>query len=160
MNHKSGFTVFCILIITLGLKANGTDYYLSPAGNDSASGTSPEKAWKSIGKVNATIFRPGDNILFKAGETFAGSLKFDMADSGKPDTPVTVSSYGKGQARICSGTGDGLYAKNTSGFIVKDLIFNGAGADVDGRFSGICFFTDLDTEKPEHIRIDNVDVSG
>ena len=160
MNHKSGLIVFSILITTFSLKANGTDYYLSPTGNDSASGTSPEKAWRSIGKVNTTIFKPGDNILFKAGETFAGSLKFDMADSGKPDTPVTVTSYGKGRATICSGTEDGLYAINTSGFIVKDLIFNGAGADVDGRFSGICFFTNIDTEKPEHIRIDNVDVSG
>jgi hypothetical protein len=160
MNHKSGLTVLCTLIITFNIKANGTDYYLSPTGSDSASGTSPEKAWKSIDKVNATIFRPGDKILFKGGETFAGSLKFDMADSGKPDTPVMISSCGKDWATIYSGNEDGLHAKNTSGFIVKDLIFTGAGAAVDGRFRGICFFTDLDTEKPEYIRIDNVDVSG
>jgi hypothetical protein len=160
MNYKSGLTVFCILIITFSLKANGTDYYLSPTGNDSASGTSQETAWKSIVKVNATVFKPGDKILFKGGETFTGSLKFDMADSGKPDNPVMITSYGKGWATICSGTEDGLYAKNTSGFIVRNLIFTGAGADVDGRFRGICFFTDLDTEKPGHIRIDNVDVSG
>jgi len=151
---------FYMAVLIFSLKAYGTDYYISTNGNDSASGASPEKAWKSIGKVNATTFRPGDKILFKGGEAFAGSLKFDMADSGKPDTPVTVSSYGKGRATISSGTEHGLYAQNTSGFIVKDLIFNGAGADVDGRFSGICFFTDLDTEKTEHIRIDNVDVSG
>jgi len=83
-----------------------------------------------------------------------------MTESGTSDHPVTIGSYGTGRAVIRSGSENGLYAKNTSGFVVKDLIFNGAGADVDGTFSGIHFFTDLDSIKPEHIRIDNVDVSG
>jgi hypothetical protein len=160
MNSLLHLTIFCIALLLLVPEAGGTEYYLRPAGDDSAPGTSPEKAWKSIDKVNATTFKPGDKILFEGGETFNGSLNFGMVDSGTAENPVTVGSYGTGRAAIRSGSEYGLYAKNTSGFVVKDLIFIGAGAHVDERFSGIYFFTDLGTKKPEHIRIDNVDVSG
>ena len=160
MNHMSHLTTFCMALLLFIPKAGGSDYFISPSGDDSAPGTSPEKAWKNIGKVNAMIFKPSDKILFEGGRTFVGSLNFDIADSGTVDNPVTVGSYDIGRAKIISGREHGLYAKNTSGFVVKDLIFTGAGANVDGRFIGINFFTDLDTEKPEHIRIDNVDVSS
>ena len=149
-----------MIFLLFGCGSNGTDYYLSPGGDDSASGTSPEKAWKSISKINATVFKPGDNIMFEGGKTFSGSLSFDIDDSGTPDNPVTVGSYREGRAIISSGSKTGLHAANTSGFIVKDLIFIGAGAHIEKNFSGIFFFTDLDTVKPEHIRIDNVEVSG
>ena len=139
---------------------NESKYFVSSTGDDAATGTSPEMAWKSIDKVNAMTFEPGDKILFKGGETFIGSLYFDMADSGTPDNPITVGSYGTGRAMISSGSEYGLYAKNTSGFVVKDLVFLGAGADVGETISGIYFFTDLDTLKTEFIRIDNVAVSG
>ncbi len=143
-----------------GPTTTGTTYYLSPEGDNSASGTSEESAWRSIDKVNATTFGPGDRILFEGGETFNGSLNFDRADSGTPDNPVTVGSYGTGRATISSGSENGFYGKNTSGFVVRDLIFAGAGATVDADFSGVVFYTDLDTVKPEFIRIDNLKVSG
>jgi hypothetical protein len=153
-------TLICLSTLFIGCNSNGTEYFLSSSGDDSAIGTSPELAWKSIDKVNSMTFEPGDKILFEGGKTFVGSLNFNIVDSGTPDNPVTVGSYGAGRATISSGNKYGLYAKNTSGFVVKDLIFIGAGADVDATFSGIYFFTDLDTVKPEYIRIDNVDVSG
>jgi len=150
----------CLSLLLLGCSSSGTDYFLSPGGDDSASGTSPGKAWKSISKVNTITFNPGDKVLFEGGGTFTGSLEFDTNDSGTPDKPVTVGSYGEGRAVISSGSEHGLYACNTSGFVVKDLAFKGAGANVDEDFSGILFFTDLDTVKPGYIRIDNVEVSG
>ena len=160
MCRRSYLIVFCVALLLLLSRTSGTDYFLNPDGDDSAPGTSQEKAWKTIHKINSTKFKPGDKILFQGGRTFIGSLNFDITDSGTAENPVTLASYGKGRATVNSGSEFGLYAKNTSGFVVKDLIFTGAGADVDKRFSGIYFFTDLDTKKPEYIRIDNVEVSG
>ena len=37
-------------------------------GDDGNNGTSQDSAWRSLDKVNATTFAPGDKILFKAGK--------------------------------------------------------------------------------------------
>ena len=44
-----------------------TYYVDSAAGNDGNTGTTLAKAWKSLVKVNATTFLPGDRILLKSG---------------------------------------------------------------------------------------------
>ena len=160
MKRTYHLIVLYVMLLIFSINAGGANYFVSSSGDDSESGTSPQKAWKTIDKVNAMTFGAGDKILFEGGKTFTGSLSFDMADSGTSDKPVTIGSYGTGWATISSGSENGLYAKNVSGFVVKDLVFVGAGADVDAKFNGIYFYTDLDTEKPEYIRIDNVDVSG
>jgi len=111
--------------------------------------------------VNSVAFKAGDRILFEGDKKFIGSLKFDAADDGTRANPVTVGSYGKGRATISSGTNNGFYAHNCAGFCVNDIVFVGAGRTVDGDFSGIVFYTDLDTgEKLQYVRVDNVDVSG
>ena len=44
----------------------GISYYVdSVNGNDDNDGTSETKAWKSLEKVNATTFKPGDKLRFK-----------------------------------------------------------------------------------------------
>jgi hypothetical protein len=50
--------------------------------------------WKTIAKVNAASFSPGDSILFKKGETWREEL--DFASSGSAGNPITISSYGSG----------------------------------------------------------------
>ena len=152
-----------MLVVTVLLFSQctgGTTYYISSAGDDSAKGTSSSQAWRTIEKVNSLTLNPGDMILFEGGEVFQGSLKLDQGDSGSPENPVTITSYGSGRATISSGSEDGLYAENTSGIVVRDLVFKGAGVEVDVKFSGIHFYTVLDTVKPEFIRLENVDVSG
>ncbi|MBQ2677255.1 MAG: hypothetical protein IJF54_07660 [Clostridia bacterium] len=79
---------------TLG---NGTTYYVdSDGGNDSNSGTSSSAAWKTLSKVNSTTFQPGDNILFKKGGVWTGTLY--PKGSGEKGAPITISSYGTGTA--------------------------------------------------------------
>jgi len=152
--------LFILVTLITGCNSTVHEYYLSSSGDDSAPGTSPDKAWKSIEKVNEINLKPGDNILFKGGETFTGTMKFDIEDSGTPENPVTITSYGVGRALISSGNETGLLAMNTSGLIVKNLNFSGTSLDVDNHSSGIHFYTDLDSVKPGHIRIDSVEVSG
>lgn len=53
-------------VVTEDAASGGTTYYVdSTIGDDSNSGTSPETPWKSLDKVTATTFLPGDTILLK-----------------------------------------------------------------------------------------------
>jgi hypothetical protein len=154
------FVLFGLVTLITGCNSTVHEYYVSPSGDDSGPGTSPDKAWKSIEKINKITLKPGDKILFEGGETLTGALQFDLEDSGTPENPVTITSYGEGRATISSGSETGLLATNTSGIIVKDLNFSGTSLDIDSKSSGILFYTDLDSVKPEYIRIENVEVSG
>src|ERR1700730_14835390 len=51
-----------------------TYYVDSTSSSDAQSGTSPEKAWKTLAKLNATTFSPGDRILFRSGGKWTGQL--------------------------------------------------------------------------------------
>jgi hypothetical protein len=67
--------LFCLFILLAGMnRLAAADYYVDPAGNDSNAGTSPAAPWQSLGKVNGTVFQPGDNVLFKRGGTWVGTL--------------------------------------------------------------------------------------
>ena len=51
-------------IVAEAAASGGTTYYVdSTIGDDSNSGTSPETPWKTLDKVTATTFLPGDTIL-------------------------------------------------------------------------------------------------
>ncbi len=71
----------------------GTTYYVSSArGNDANDGKSPSTAWKSIDKINATTFQPGDTILFKAKDEWHGQIWFK--GQGTAEHPIKVDMYG------------------------------------------------------------------
>jgi hypothetical protein len=134
-------------------------YYISAAGNDANSGTSPALAWATLAKVNSSSFGAGDSILFEGGSTFSGSISFDSATSGTPERPIIISSWGEGQAIISSGDATGLKIYNTAGFTITDLIFRGSGR-TQNKGSGIDFYMDLPTERLAHILIERVEVEG
>jgi hypothetical protein len=70
-------------------------YYVNAtSGNDSNTGKSPAQAWKTIAKVNAATFLPGDNIFFKKGELWREELSIPSA--GSAGKPITFRSYGGG----------------------------------------------------------------
>lgn len=69
-------------------------YHVSPDGNDAKDGKSPAAAWKTVAKVNAATFAPGDQILFARGGEWHESLK--APGSGAPGMPITFAAYGQG----------------------------------------------------------------
>ena len=77
-----------------GVHSIGTTYYVDPAGNDSNNGQSTATAWQSISKVNTQTFLPGDQILFKAGGTWAGQLL--PKGSGSSGSLIVIDMYGTG----------------------------------------------------------------
>jgi len=88
---KTVFTLILILITTFSFAVN---YYVDATnGNDNNNGTTPEKAWQSIGKVNGATLLPGDSVLFKRGEIFRGNL---IPRSGSELGSITYCDYGSG----------------------------------------------------------------
>lgn len=76
----------------------------SRSGEDTNRGTSPRGAWRSLSRVNETVFAPGDRILFKAGTSYAGALC--PKGSGSEGLPVTVGMYGEGPKPRIDGRGE------------------------------------------------------
>src|SRR3954454_11726448 len=133
-------TLFSILTLLLGIKANATNYYFSSTqGDDSRSSSqaqNPSTPWKSIDKLNSFVsnLKPGDQILFKCGDTFYGAIS--TTKSGTSSAPVTYSSYGSGAKPVISGLtkvsswtslGNGIYESNAlpAGTTVNMVVING-----------------------------------
>jgi hypothetical protein len=76
-------------------------YYISATGNDSNNGTTTGTPWQTLSKVNSTTFTAGDQILFKKGDSFYGSLT--IAYSGNSGNPIIYDSYGTGDNPIITG---------------------------------------------------------
>ena len=146
--------VLSIVMFSLffGTSAFARDYYVSTAGDDTNPGTETEP-WKSIEKVNATDFEPGDKILFEACKKFQGTIRLDEKDSGTKDNKLIVTSYGQGRATIDGGSGNGIVAAS-SNLVVKNLNFVGVGRKNGSDGTGVLL------HDCEDVEIDNIDVSG
>ncbi|WP_242403677.1 hypothetical protein [Paenibacillus pini] len=84
------------------MAAGGNTYYVDNlSGNDSNGGTSSGSAWKTLTKVNATTFAPGDKILFKAGGSWQGQLW--PKGSGASGSPIVIDMYGTGNKPLITG---------------------------------------------------------
>ena len=82
--------------------AAGKVYYVDSAqGSDDSAGTSQDQAWKSLDKINSTVFQPGDRILLKSGSIWAGQLW--PKGSGTPDAPIIMDRYGDGPLPLIVG---------------------------------------------------------
>jgi len=101
--------------------ARATVYYLdSASGDDSKTGTAPEKAWKSLAKASGTTFHPGDEILLKRGARWQGTLH--PLGSGTLDKPIRIGAYGGGpRPFIDGGKGPAVLIYNQDAWIVEGL---------------------------------------
>jgi len=63
-------------------------------GDDKKSGLTEAQAWKTLDRVNRTVFRPGDQVLLKSGTRFEGQLA--PQGSGEKGSPVSIDQYGRG----------------------------------------------------------------
>ena len=91
-------TLACVLVTM----ASATTYYVSASGgDDSKDGQSQATAWKTIAKVNAASLAPGDQVLFKRGDTWQESLV--PAGSGTSGSAIAFDAYGTGEAPTITG---------------------------------------------------------
>lgn len=111
---KRTLSLVFLLVAAITAAAQQKTYFVSPDGNDAATGLSQAQAWKSIDKVNSVTFQPGDRILFQSGKTFFGQLR--PKGSGSDDAPIILSSYG-GKERPVINFGDAEGA----GILLEDV---------------------------------------
>ncbi len=109
-------------------------YYLDfSSGNDSNPGTAKEP-WKSLAKVNATNFHPGDRILFKSGGVWTGQLW--PKGSGTAEHPIVVDKYDGEALPVINGGGlaeDAVLLKNQEYWEIRDLEVTNTGASPGTR---------------------------
>src|SRR5579872_2644585 len=80
-----GRLIFALALCSAPQAIAATYYVDSAQGSDSAQGTSPTLAWKTFAKINATQFRPGDQILLSRGRSWFEQLT--IPSSGAADAP-------------------------------------------------------------------------
>jgi hypothetical protein len=135
-------------------------FYVSPSGDDANPGTSTQRAWRTLEKVNMVDLNPGDGALFEAGHDYPGNLLLTAEDAGTPTQPVVIGSYGSGRARIKAGNGSGVTVRNAGGVEVRDLIVMGDDYKTNVG-SGVKIVNELpNNHKLEYIRVNNVEAAG
>ena len=105
---KRGYGIFLLLLIILfsmevhakniagDLSNLFNSYYIDAiGGNDNNEGTI-NSPWQSLDKITARTFLPGDNIYFKRGTSYNGSVTIN--GNGTQSMPITVGAYGTGAA--------------------------------------------------------------
>ncbi|MGH2647652.1 MAG: right-handed parallel beta-helix repeat-containing protein, partial [Ginsengibacter sp.] len=90
-----------ILFLLTNVHAYAGNKYISEAtGNDKNPGTKL-LPWKTIAKVSASVFKPGDSVLFNRGEVFYGKLIIN--NSGTSANPIYIGAYGNGAMPVITG---------------------------------------------------------
>ena len=151
---------FLLFFFLANAPLNGTDYFVRSNGNDEASGTATNTAWQTIERVNRAVLKPGDRVLFGAGQVFPGNLRLSAEDAGASNRFVVVGSFGTGKARILAGKGTGVTVEGAGNIAIKDLIITGAGRTNNTGYGILCDNRRIDETPIDNLRIENVEVSG
>jgi hypothetical protein len=108
---------FClnVLLVFISFSTTAVNYYISNTGDDSNPGTSESLSWKTILKVNASIFKAGDSILFRKGDTWRDQLT--LPSGGSSDNYIIYGSYGTGDKPRILGSETETAWTNVSGNI-------------------------------------------
>lgn len=152
VNMYMMLVICCTAFFNLNSVAQQKKYYVAATGNDNSDGMSAQTAWKTIAKINAFDFKPGDSLFFEGGIIFNGNIKLSSDDNGSAGKPVVFTSFGKGNATINAGDEDGLLAVNTSFFKLISLNFEGSGVNTN-KGSGIHFFANDSVTAPSDVEI-------
>ncbi|MEV0388656.1 hypothetical protein [Nonomuraea sp. NPDC050643] len=103
-NLRTGAVVAALSLATMTLatgtaSAEAVVYYVdSINGNDSATGKTPETAWKTLTKASAAGLDAGSKVLLRRGSTWQGQ-QLEITESGNANAPIVVDAYGTGTAR-------------------------------------------------------------
>jgi hypothetical protein len=105
-------------------------YYVANGGSDSAAGTSTGAPWLTLAHAFATC-ASGDTVNLSGSSTFSENPTLNV--------PITLQSYGTGQATISIGTGQGLYVYLTAGGLtINNVAFVGASYGYTGSSYDLC----------------------
>ena len=138
------------------------DYFLHNDGDDSASGIAPAKAWRTLNRANQQRYRAGDHLYLRGGDRLEGNLVFNTANAATDArSPITIASYGAGQATIYAAKGDAILIQDCGGFVIKEVAVVGPGSDKKKESGcGVHFYNTLPgAVKLPFVRIEKVTAS-
>jgi hypothetical protein len=154
-----------LFFFLFALPAFAVDYHVDCRdGDDARDGRSPETAWRSVARVNATRFQPGDSILLRRGTRCTGTLW--PKGSGEPDRPIRLAAYDTGPLPIVDAAGGeaavklfdqqywhvetieatggnpyGIHISGSQGtlrhFRVRNVVVHDVGGEVKAKTSGL-----------------------
>ncbi|WP_069886085.1 right-handed parallel beta-helix repeat-containing protein [Streptomyces luteocolor] len=146
--------------VTAAARAGTTHYVDCARGDDSAAGTSPGAAWRTVAKASGHAFGPGDRLLLKRGTSCTGVLA--PTGAGAAGAPVRIDAYGDKRAAKphieAQGARAALHLVNTEQWEIRNLDLSNTGpATTTERRAGLYVqLTDYGTA--EHFVVDGVDV--
>ena len=86
-------TIFSVILF-LTVHAFAATYFVKNDGDDSNSGLSDAKAWKTIKKVRDAVLRTGDNVFFKCGDKWIiKNYRLTIDWSGTAENRAVVGAY-------------------------------------------------------------------
>lgn len=124
---KLHLLLFTVLFLNVNIIYSST-YYVSSSGNDLNNGISTSNPWQTITKVNSIMgsLIPGDQILFRKGDTFFGTLNITV--QGNLGNEIVFSSYGSGNLPAISGkksiTGWVHHSGNIYKKVLSDTVYH------------------------------------
>lgn len=92
-------------------------YYVSETGNDANDGLTLSTPWQTLNKVNATTFLGNDELLFKTGDEWYGTISLKPVTGIAADKRFYIGSYGTGINPTITGFKKVASWVNTSGNI-------------------------------------------
>ncbi|HEY6975919.1 MAG TPA: right-handed parallel beta-helix repeat-containing protein, partial [Chitinophagaceae bacterium] len=128
-------TLLVLMMQFYAVYANAHTYYVDNIhGNDNNDGHSAGKAWKTLDKLNNTLFEQGDKIFLKRGQIFKGSLH--LKGEGTASQPIICSAYGTGRRPIISSAGFdySVQLMDTQSWEISDI--ETSGSDKAGIYIG------------------------
>ncbi len=107
LSSRRGYRILLLVVILFStegyahntlenLLTSSNSYYIDAVGGNDNNNGSINNPWRSLNKVSATTFLPGDNIYFKRGTSYTGSVTIN--GNGTQGMPITVGAYGTGAA--------------------------------------------------------------
>lgn len=117
-----------------GHSQNESGYYIDGVlGADNNPGTM-KRPLKSIEELNLRLKRKAENIFFKGGQTFRGTLILSgikVADS------IKIHSWGVGKATIDGNNAEAIIIENCQNILIKDLDIKGNGRKNGNKTNGL-----------------------
>jgi len=110
------------LLLAPDTRAHAADYWVSPAGNDAATGLSPAAAWATLVHAAAEV-GPGDTVHVQPGD-YQG---FYLDTSGTAGSPITFVAAGAGVAITADNpiTPDGINIEGADHVVIDGFTVTG-----------------------------------
>lgn len=157
-------------VVNISVTDTPVSFYVSNDGDDSNDGTSEATAWASLANVSNSTYIPGDQILFRKGDTFIGRLV--ISSSGADGSPITFASYGEGDVKpvLDGAKAEGgsylstVYVENQDYLVMRDLHITNdrkvSREGVDDKMAYGIYVLNKGDRTLNHFRFDNLTIAN